>query len=80
MNKNGAYSSKLIRLHEIFYKEKYLSIEKVILMAKFANQYKTFSKRNELQGWLYCRFLNLPENTYQQKNIITTDEWDCYLI
>ena len=49
-------------------------------MAKFANQYKTFSKRNELEEWLYCRFFNLPENTYQQKNIITTDEWDCYLI
>ena len=80
MNKNSAHSSKLIRLHEIFHKEKYLSIEKVILMVKFANQHKTFSKRNGLQGWLYCRFLNLPENTYEQKNITTTDEWDCYLI
>ena len=33
--------SKQTRLREIFHKEKYLSLEKVIPMAKFANHYKT---------------------------------------
>ena len=38
--KNGPYPSKNVRLHEMFHKEKYLSLEKVIPMEKFANHYK----------------------------------------
>ena len=54
----SVYPSKHICLCEMFYKEKYLSLEKVIPMEKFANHYKmVFSKRNGLQGWLYCWFL-----------------------
>ena len=33
---NSLYPSKQVHLHEIFHKEKYLSLEKVKLMAKFA--------------------------------------------
>ena len=40
MSKNGRYPSKHICLHEIFRKEKYLSLDKVIPMDKFANHYK----------------------------------------
>ena len=64
MSKNGGYPSKHsaypikhVCLHEIFHKEECLSMEKVILMAKFANHYKTISKRNGLKGWLYPWFL-----------------------
>ena len=38
--KNGPHPSKHICLHEMFHKENYLSLEKVILMDKFANHYK----------------------------------------
>ena len=38
--KNSLYLSKHIGLREMFYKEKYLSLEKVIPMEKFANHYK----------------------------------------
>ena len=37
---NGPNPSKHIRLHEMFHKENYLSLEKVIPMDKFANHYK----------------------------------------
>ena len=40
-SKHDVYLSKYVRLHEIFHKEKYLSLEKVLPMAKFANHYKT---------------------------------------
>ena len=40
MSKNGLYLSKHIRLREIFHKEKYLLLEKVVPMEKFANHYK----------------------------------------
>ena len=39
--RNSAYPSKHVRLSEIFHKEKYLPLEKVIPIAKFANHYKT---------------------------------------
>ena len=38
--KNGPYPSKHVRLQEMFHKEKYLSLEKVILMEKFTNHYE----------------------------------------
>ena len=38
--KNGPYPSKHVRLREMFYKEKYLSLEKFIPMERFANHYK----------------------------------------
>ena len=34
MSKNGPYSSKHIHLHEKFHKEKYLSLEKVIVTGR----------------------------------------------
>ena len=37
---NGPYSSKHVRLCEMFHKENYLSLEKVIPMDNFANHYK----------------------------------------
>ena len=40
MSKNGLIPSKHVRLREIFHKEDYLSLEKVIPMDKFANHYK----------------------------------------
>ena len=70
MSKNSAYPNKHIHLCEIFHKAKYLPLEKVIPMAKFANHY--FLK-NDLQGWLYHWFLNLPKKTCQQKNVIPMD-------
>ena len=39
-SKNGPYASKHVRLREMFHKENYLSLEKVIPMDKFANHYK----------------------------------------
>ena len=40
-SKNGPYPSKQhVCLREMFHKENYLSLEKVILMDKFANHYK----------------------------------------
>ena len=52
--KNGPYPSKHNRIHEMFHKEKYLSLEKIIPMEKFTNHYKM---GNGLQGWLYHWFL-----------------------
>ena len=40
MSKNGPYASKHVRLHEMFHKENYWSLEKVIPMDKFAIHYK----------------------------------------
>ena len=39
-DQNGLYPSKHVRLRGICHKEKYLSLEKVIPMDKFANHYK----------------------------------------
>ena len=39
-SKNGPYPNKHVCLREIFHKENYLSLEKVIPMDKFANHYK----------------------------------------
>ena len=39
-SKNGLYPRKHIGLPEMFHKENYLSLEKVIPMDKFANHYK----------------------------------------
>ena len=39
-SKNGLYPSKHVHLREMFHKENYLSLEKVIPMDKFANHYK----------------------------------------
>ena len=39
-SKNGPYPSKHVCLREMFHKENYLSLEKVIPMDKFANHYK----------------------------------------
>ena len=41
MSKNGPYPSKQVCFREMFHKDKYLSLEKVILINKFANHYKT---------------------------------------
>ena len=38
---------------------------------------KWFSKRNGLQGWLYCCFFNPPEKTLPAEKL-HTDEWDYY--
>ena len=40
---NCPYPSKHVGLRKMFHKEKYLSLEKVIPMDKFANQYKMVS-------------------------------------
>ena len=40
MSKNGGYPSKHVPLCEMFHKEKYLSLEEVIPIDKFANHYK----------------------------------------
>ena len=69
MSKNGAYPSKHVRLLEIFHKEKYLSLEKVILIAKFANHYKT--------GYIVS-FLTRLKKIASRKHY--THEWDCYSI
>ena len=39
-SKNGPYPNKHVCLREMFHKENYLSLEKVIPMDKFANHYK----------------------------------------
>ena len=39
MSKNGPYPSKHVHLCEMFHKENYLSLKKVIPMDKFANHY-----------------------------------------
>ena len=61
MSKNGGYPSKRIHLCEIFHKEKYLSLEKVIPIAKFANHYGPFSERMAYKGGCIVGFLNPPE-------------------
>ena len=64
---NSAYPSKHVSLCEIFHK-KYLSLEKVILMAKFANHYKTVF----LKKWPYkAGYAAVKHCTY---------ECDCYSI
>ena len=40
MSKNGGYPSKQVCLCEMFHKEKYFSLEKIIPIDKFANHYK----------------------------------------
>ena len=40
LSKNGPYPSKHVCLREMFHKENYLSLEKVLPMDKFANHYK----------------------------------------
>ena len=76
MGKNGPYPSKHVCLHETFHKEKYLSLEKVMLIDKFANHYKWFSKRNGLKGWLYRN----PPEKYLPAEKRYTVEWDYYSI
>ena len=70
-SKNSPYPSKHVCLHEMLHKENYLSLEKVIPMYKFANQY---SKRNGLPAWLYH---NPPEEKLQAEKCYTV-EWDYY--
>ena len=52
-SKNGPYPSKHVCLREMFHKENYLSLEKVIPMDKFSNHYKIVSKGNGVQVLLY---------------------------
>ena len=40
LSKNNPYPKKQVCLREMFHKVNYLSLEKVILMDKFANHYK----------------------------------------
>ena len=75
MSKNGPYLSKHVCLREMFHKEKYLSLEKVILIDKLII-IKCFSKRNSLQGWLYR---NPPEKNLPAEKRYTV-EWDYYSI
>ena len=75
VSSDAGYPSKHVCLREMFPKEKYLSLEKVIPIDKFANH----SKRNGLQGWLaillvslHGRLKNLPaEKRYILLNGIT---------
>ena len=70
MSNNSPYPSKHIRLREMFHKEKYLSLEKVIPMDKFANHYNGFLKETAYKGGYIVGFFNPSEKTCQQKNII----------
>ena len=53
-SKNDPYPNKHVCLREMFHKENYLSLEKVIPMDKFADHYKM---GNGVQVLLYCWFL-----------------------
>ena len=66
-NKHGPYPNKHIRLHKMFHKEKYLSLQKVIPMEKFANHYK--KKRPTRVVILLVSLIRLKK-TCQQKNVI----------
>ena len=58
-------------LSKIFHKEKDLSLEKVILMAKFAIIIiKLFSKRNGYKGGYIIGFFNLPKKNLPAENVI----------
>ena len=74
MNKNSPYPIKHVCLCEMFHKE----LEKVIPMEKFLIIIKWFSKRNGLQGWLYCWFLltRLKKILPAEKRYAV--EWDYY--
>ena len=54
-SRNGAYSSKHVRLCEIFHKVKYLLIEESTLQRSVSllMNIKTCYKRNGLEGWLF---------------------------
>ena len=70
-SKHGAYPSKHIRLCEMFHKEKYLSLEKVIPMDKFANHYKmVFEKKRPARVVILLVSLTRLKNIWQQKNVI----------
>ena len=72
MSKNSSY--------EIFLKEKYLSLEKVIPMAKFANHYKPFFlKETAYKDSYIVGFFNLPEKKLPAEKRYS-DESDCYSI
>ena len=63
MNKKGAYPSKYVNLCEIFHNENYLSLEKIILMAKFANHcflQETAYKGGYIDGFFNPSEKNLP--------------------
>ena len=71
MSKNGPYPSKHIHLHEMFHKEKYLSLEKVIPIDKFANHYKmVFPQKRPTRVVILLVSLTHPKQTCQQKIII----------
>ena len=71
MNKNGRYPSKHVRLREMFHKEKYLSLEKVISIDKFANHYKmVFQQKRPTRAVIMLVSLTRPKKTCQQKNVI----------
>ena len=71
MSKNGPYLSKHIHLREIFHKEKYLSLEKVILIDKLANHYKmVFQKKWPTRVVISLVSLTRRKRTCQQRNVI----------
>ena len=75
MSKHGAYPSKHVRLCEMFHKEKYLSLEKVIPMDKFANQYNGFLKETAFKCGYIVSFFNLPEKNLPAEKRYAI-EWD----
>ena len=71
MSKNGGYSSKHIRLREMFHKEKYLSLEKVISIDKFVNHCKmVFQQKRLTRVVILLVSLTRLKKTCQQKNVI----------
>ena len=52
-SKNGPYPSKHVSLREMFHKENYLSLEKIVPLDNLANHYKMVSKRNSLHAYYY---------------------------
>ena len=75
MSKNSGYSSKHVRLREMFHKEKYLSLEEVISIDKFANHCKMVFQQKRLTTVVISLVsLTRPKKTCQQKNIILLNE------
>ena len=63
-SKHGANLSKHVHLYKIFHKEKYLSMEKVIPMAKFTNYKSVFQKKRPTRV-----LISLVSLTYLKENL-----------
>ena len=75
MSKSGAYSSKPIGLHEIFYNEKYLPLEKINRWLNLLINIKLCCRKQANGVVVLWGALPLFKNLSIEK--CYTNEWDC---